>query len=201
MSAAAVTHGTLARRQLLRASVAVSACSLVYALYRGYYGLGGTIGMIGTPSSESSWRATNLGAAVVLLLVALLPFAALQLWPRPAWRRAVLVVAWGLAAGGVMHALIMDVQRVASLAGLHHIRYPASKWRSRDDHAADLQDLFFNETWFLVEGVLWGVLGWSLAGRSRSGRRWLAGALTAVAALTCIGLLSAFAVVGRVIVA
>ena len=43
------------------------------ALYRGYYGLGGTIGMIGTPASESNWRATNLGAAAVLLLVALLP--------------------------------------------------------------------------------------------------------------------------------
>ena len=200
MSTAALAEGTLARRQVLRASVAVSVCGLVYALYRGYYGLGGTIGMIGTPASESSWRATNLGAAAVLLLVALLPLAALPLWRREGWRRALLVVAWGLAVGGVMHALIMDVQRVASLAGLHHIHYPASSWRSRDDHAADLQDLLFNETWFLAEGLLWGLLAWSVVGSSRSGRRWLAGAVAAVAGLTCVGLLSAFGVVGRAIV-
>jgi hypothetical protein len=75
----AVADKTLAQRQLLRACVVVSACSLVYALYRGYYGLGGTIGMIATPTSASNWRATIAGAAVVLLLVALLPFAALPL--------------------------------------------------------------------------------------------------------------------------
>ena len=200
MSTAALAEGTLARRQVLRASVAVSACGLVYALYRGYYGLGGTIGMIGTPTSESSWRATNLAAAAVLLLVALLPLAALPLWRRRGWRRTLLVVAWGLAAGGVMHALIMDVQRVASLAGLHHIHYPAAEWRSRDDHAADLQDMLFNETWFLAEGLLWGLLAWSVVGSSRSARRWLAGAVAAAAGLTCLGLLSAFGVVDRAIV-
>jgi hypothetical protein len=189
------------RRQLLRASVAVSVCSLVYALYRGFYGLGGTIGMIGTPTSESNWRATNLGAAGVLLLVGLLPFASLPLSRRPTGRRLLLIIAWGLATGGVMHALIMDIQRVASLTGLHQIHYPATEWRSRNNHAADLQDLFFNETWFLLEGILWGILGWIVAGRSRGGHRWLAGALVAVAALTCVGVLSAFGLIGRVIVA
>jgi hypothetical protein len=89
---------------------------------------------------------------------------------------------------------------VASLAGLHHIRYPASSWRSRDDHAADLQDLLFNETWFLVEGLLWGLLARSVVGSSRAGRRWLAGAVAAAAALTCVGLLSAFGIVGRAVV-
>jgi hypothetical protein len=199
LSTAALAEGTLARRQVLRASVALSVCGLVYAVYRVYYGLGGTIGMIGTPTSESSWRATNLGAAAVLLLVALWPLAALPLWRREGWRRALLVVAWGLAVGGVMHALIMDVQRVASLAGLHRVHYPAAEWRSRDDHAADLQELFFNETWFLVEGLLWGLLAWSVVRSSRSGRRWLAGAVAAAAGLTCVGLLSAFGVVGRAI--
>ena len=156
--------------------------------------------MIGTPASESSWRATNLGAAAVLLVIAFLPLAALPLWGRPRWRRALLVVAWFLAVGGVMHALIMVTQRIASLAGWHRIHYPASEWLSHDSHAADVQDLLFNETWFLVEGILWGVLAWSVLGGSRDGRRWLASALAGVAVATCIGLLSAFGVVGRVVI-
>jgi hypothetical protein len=196
-----VGQGAPERRDVLRASIAVSACGLVYAVYRGYYGLGGSVGMIGTPTSEGSWRATNLGAAAVLVLVALLPFVALPLWSRPTWRRALLVVVSALAVGGVMHALIMDVQRVASLAGVHHIHYPEAQWRSRDDRAADLQDLLFNESWFLLEGVLWGRIAWIVLGRSGGGRRWLAGVLAAVAASTCVGLLSAFGVIGRAVVA
>jgi hypothetical protein len=126
LTSVAVAHKTLSRRQLLCGSVVVSACSSIYALYRG-------VGMIGTPTSESSWRASIAGAAVVLLLVALLLFAALPLCPRPA------------------------------------------------------------------PGLRGRLLGWILAARSRSGRRWLTGALAAVAVLTGIGLLSAFGVVGRAI--
>ena len=186
--------------RLRRLSVALSAGGLVYALYRAYYGLGGTIGMIGTPASQSRWRATNLGAAAVLLVIAVLPLAALSLWRRPRWRRALLAVAWALAVGGVMHAAIMDTQRVLSLLGAHDIRYPSSAWASHDPHRADIQDLLFNETWFLVEGVLWGALALTVLERSHAARRWALSAAAAAAALTCVGLLSAFGVVGRAIV-
>jgi hypothetical protein len=201
IDAAGAAAGTVDSRRLVRVSLALAAVGLAYALYRAYYGFGGTIAMIGTPASESRWRAINLGAAGVLLLVALLPLAALPRWERPRWRRVLLAVAWLLAVGGVMHALIMDVQRVASLAGVHHIRYPASEWASLDPHAADIQDIVFNETWFLVEGLLWGVLAAVVLGRSGGRRRYLASAVAAVAVLTCIGLLSAFGVIGRADVA
>jgi hypothetical protein len=183
-----------------RLSLALFGWGLMYALYRGYYGVGGTIGMIGTPASESGWRAQNLAAAVVLLLVALLPLAALPLWRRAHLRRALLSVAWVLAVGGVMHALIMDTQRVLSLAGEHHLHYPASAWRSRDDRTADLEDLLFNETWFLVEGILWSLLALAVLGRSHAARRWALSAVAGIAAMTCVGLLSAFGVVGRWVV-
>jgi hypothetical protein len=39
-----------------------------------------------------------------------------------------------------------------SLAGLLRIEYSPTVWASIDRRAADLQDLFFNEPWFLVEG-------------------------------------------------
>jgi hypothetical protein len=185
------------RTNVRQVSLALAACGLVYALYRAYYGFGGTVGMIGTPTSQSQWRAINLAAAAVLLLVALLPLAALPLWRHRRARRVLLALAWLLAVGGVMHALIMDTQRVLSLAGVHRIRYPESVWQTRDDHAADLQDLLFNETWFLVEGILWGALGWQVLGASESRRRWVGSALVAIAILTCFGLASASQVIGR----
>jgi hypothetical protein len=79
--------------RLLAVSLVAAGWGLWYALYRGYYGLGGTVGMIGTHTSETEWR------------------------------------------------------------------------------AADIQDLAFNETWFLAEGILWGVSG----GRTSAGRRAAAG--------------------------
>lgn len=188
------------RIRLSHVTAALVGSGLLYAAYRAYYGFGGTIGMIGTPASEDDWRAINLAAATVLLLVALLPLVALPLWGRPQLRRGLLGVSWLLAVGGVMHALIMDIQRVLSLAGVHRLRYPASEWESVDRHAADLQDLLFNETWFLVEGILWAVLAAVVLGRSRGGRRWKASAVGAVLALTTLGLLSAFGVVGTMIV-
>jgi hypothetical protein len=99
-----------------------------------------------------------------------------------------------------MHALIMDTERVASLAGWHRIRYPAAQCLSHDAHAADLQDLAFNETWFLAEGVLWGVLAWTVIDDSGGRRRWFASAAAGAAAATCVGLLSAFGVIGRFVV-
>jgi hypothetical protein len=75
-----------------------------------------------------------------------------------------------------------------------------AQWLSHDAHAADLQDLAFNETWFLAEGVLWGVLAWTVFDDSGGRRRWFASAAAGVAAATCVGLLSAFGVIGRFVV-
>ena len=38
--------------RLRRVSYAAAAWALLYAAYRGYYGLGGTIGMFGVPASN-----------------------------------------------------------------------------------------------------------------------------------------------------
>jgi hypothetical protein len=80
-----------------------------------------------------------------------------------------LAVCWLVAVGCSMHALIDIVQRVLSLAGLLRIEYPSSVWASIDRHAADLQDLFFNEPWFLIEGLGFGALGWIALGPVGSG--------------------------------
>jgi Protein of unknown function (DUF3995) len=186
------------RSRLVTVSLITAGWGLLYAMYRGYYGFGGTVGMFGTPTSETEWRAINLAAAALLLVVALLPVAVLPLWQRPRLRPVLLALCWVLAVGFTMHGLIDDVQRVLSLTGTLHIKYPIFTRVNR--HAADIQDLVFNETWFLTEGILWGFLGWIGLGRSPGRGWWIGTALAAIAVLTVIGLLSAFGVFGKLII-
>lgn len=187
--------------RLIVMSVLTSACALAYAGYRGYYAAGGTAAMIGVPGSESEFRLLNLAAVGVLLVAAVLPIAALSLWRRARPRRVLLVLCWVVAVGCVMHALIDDVQRVVSLAGGREVTYPASQWASIDRFGADVQDLAFNEVFFLVEGLLWAALAWIGLDNGTSRRRWVGTAAAATVALTAVGLLSAFGVIGRAIVA
>jgi len=98
-----------------------------------------------------------------------------------------------------MHALIDSIERVLSLAGLLRIEYP-TMWASIDRRAADLQDLFFNEPWFLLEGLGFGAIGWIALGPG-SRRRWsVRSSIAATSVLTVIGMLSATGVIGKVII-
>jgi hypothetical protein len=184
---------------LVAVSLITSGCGLLYALYRGYYGLGGTAAMIGRPASPAEFRLINLVAAALLLVVAMLPVAALPLWRRPRLRRGLLALCWVLAVGFVMHALIDDTQRVLDLTGAAQMHYSAF-WATVNRHTADVQDLVFNETWFLAQGLLWGILAWIVLGPSPARRWWAATALAAIAVLTSIGLLSAFNLIGKAII-
>ena len=68
------------RTQLTRVSLFAGAWGLGYALYRGYYVLGGTAGLPGTPAQGGAFRAINAAAAIILLVAAILPVASLPLW-------------------------------------------------------------------------------------------------------------------------
>jgi hypothetical protein len=175
--------------------------ALLYALYRGYYALGGTVGMFGTPVSQSQWRLINGVAAILLALAAVLPLATARLWRLPRARMALLALGWVIAVGCVMHALIDESTRLLSIAGALHMEFPPF-WvaGSVDRHASDLQDIFFNEPWFLIEGLLWGALCWAHLASGQVRRWWLASALIAILLLTIIGLLSSFGVIGTFII-
>jgi hypothetical protein len=181
------------------ASRAAAAWALGYALYRAYYAVGGTWGMFGIPAPEVHWRFVNGVGAAILLAVAITALATPLAWRRPALRTFVLVVCWLMTVGFVMHAMVDMIQRVLSLSGLLTMDFPL--WLSRNTRESDLQDLLFNEPWFLIEGLLWGAIAWS-AGLSRAPHRrsWVVSALIAILALTCVGLLSATGVIGKVIV-
>jgi len=180
-------------------SRAAAAWALAYALYRAYYAAGGTVGMFGVPASEAQWRLINGVGAAILLAGAVTPLAMLAAWRRPSLRPALLALCWVVTVACVMHAVVDMTERVLSLTGLLTLHYPY--WSSVDRRQADLQDLLFNEPWFLIEGLLWGAIAWS-AGLRRAprARRWLASALVAVLALTVAGLLSATGVIGKLII-
>ena len=69
-----------ARRLLPRISSAAAAWGLCYPLYRGYYALGGTVLLPGTPVPDGPFRRINAAAAVMLGVAAILPLAVLRLW-------------------------------------------------------------------------------------------------------------------------
>jgi hypothetical protein len=179
---------------------AYAACgwALLYAVYRGYYALGGTVGMFGTPVSMSQWRLINAEGAAIILIAAVLPVAAIPLWQRRQARLVLLALCWVIAVGCVMHALVMGTARILSLVGVLHMDFPF--FASIDRRESDWQDLLLNEPWFLVEGLLWGVLGWFGLASVRSRRLWVASGVVATIALTVIGVLSTVGIIGRFIV-
>ncbi|GAA2329934.1 DUF3995 domain-containing protein [Dactylosporangium salmoneum] len=189
-----------AARTLARASVVVAGWGFCYTLYRAYYAFGGTALLPGRPANPSDFRMINMVATIILLVAAVLPIAMLPLWSRPRVRPVLHAVCWVIAVGCVMHAVIDAAQRVLSLAGLLDIRYPESAWASIDTRTADLQDLFFNEPWFLLEGLGFAALAWIALGPGRPRRAWIGSALAATGALTVVGLLSATGVIGRLII-
>lgn len=84
-----------------------------------------------------------------------------------------------------------------SLTGVHPTQLP-DFWLTYDRRRSDLQDLFLNEPWFLVTGLLWGAL--ALTQVTDHHRRWLRSALGACLALVVIGVLSGLDVIGSFVV-
>lgn len=184
----------------LRLTSWTAACwAFLYGLYRFYYAVGGEIGIPGTPASQRQWLFINGAASMLLFAAAGAPIVLRSLWYMPRGRMILLALCWVITVTCVGHALIGMVQRISSLTGSLTISYPF--WQSIDRRQADLQALFFNEPWFLGEGLLWSGMAWAGAMR-RSPRRWIwyGSAAAAVAVYTTIGLLSAFGIIGRVVV-
>ncbi len=181
------------------ASWVAAAWAFAYALYRAYYAAGGTFGMFGVPVSQSQWRLINGVGALILLLVAVAaPVATWTAGRRPSLRAGVFAMCWIMTVAFVMHALIDMLQRVLSLSGLLVMDLPF--WASIDQRASDLHDLLFNEPWFLIEGLLWVVVAWSIGVQHTRWRGWwIATAVIAILACTVTGLLSATGVIGRAI--
>lgn len=169
-----------------RIATALGIWGFLYACYRGYYAAGGEVGMIGQPLTQAQFQSLNAVGAAVIGLAAILPPLCIRV---RSLRRPLSALAWVVAVGCCMHALVDMVLRLLSVTGVHPTQLPANVWQSFDRHAADLQDLLLNEPWFLVEGLLWGALALVLVRTSRR-RAWLLSAVVACVALTAVGVLT-----------
>ena len=187
-------------RPLIPLSVALALWGLGYAFYRAYYALGGTWLLPGTLANPAEFRFINAAAVVILATAALLPITMLPLWRRPRLRPLLLGVCWLIAVGCCMHAAIDIIARVLSLTRLLQIQYPMTVWASIVPRIADLQDLLFNEPWFLLEGLGFGALAWLVLGPGHQRRRFVGAASVAISALVVLGLLSLTGVIGRWII-
>ena len=187
-------------RMAARLRYVVGGWALLYAIYRGYYALGGTAGMFGVPVSMDQWRLINGVGAALLLLAAVFPVATARLWRSPRAHVVLLTIGWVITVGCVMHALVDIATRLLSIAGVIPLDFPFFVAGTVDRHASDIQDLFFNEPWFLIEGVIWGALCWIELTSTQARRWWLASALAMIAALTVVGVLSSAGVIGQFII-
>jgi hypothetical protein len=181
-------------RSTRRLAVALAVWGAWYAAYRFYYAFGGALGMIGRPSSAQQFRRDNLVGGVIILLAALLPLIAVSVWSHPSARRLVLIVGWIAAVGCCMHALTLLCLRALSLSGVRPIHYPPRVWLSIDRHKADLQDVFFNEPWFFVEGCLWALFALT-ALQPSARRRWRHSAAVACVLAAAVGVSSGLGVI------
>jgi hypothetical protein len=177
-----------------RIALVLALWSFGYAGYRAYYALGGEIGMIGTPESDAQFRALNGVGALLIAAAGVLALVAVRV---PTVARALPVLGWIGAVGCTMHALVDMTLRVLSLTGVHPTQLP-DLWLTYDRQRSDLQDLFLNEPWFLVTGLLWGAL--ALTQVTDHHRLWLRSAVSACLALVVIGVLSGLDVIGSFIV-
>lgn len=184
-------------RQLLIAC-ALGFWGLWYAAYRGYYALGGTEWIPGTVLSATDFRSINAIAAVLLLAAAVLPVVAVKSWKRPVVQRILLVVLWIGAVGCVTHAVVDVVQQVMGLNGLLVVHVDQAMLRL-DRRAAAFQDIFLNEPWFLLEGLLFAALA-LVSVRGRAASWWLVTAIAATVILIPLGVLTALGVLHRVII-
>ncbi len=162
----------------------LAACSLLYAGYRAYYAVGGTAGMIGEPVSQAQFQAINaIGSLLIVVLSAVLPLVLVHVRRL---HRAAPVLGWIGAVGCCMHALVDITLRVLSVTGQYPTELPVAAWRSFDRRTADLQDLLFNEPWFLVVGLLWGALALTFV-HPRKRRAWVVSAVVACLLLSVVG--------------
>jgi hypothetical protein len=168
--------------------------SLAYASYRAYYAAGGRFAVTGHPVSQAQFQQVNaVGAGIIVICSVAGPLVMVRVGLLR--RRLLPVAGWAGAVGCCMHALVDTTLRIFSLTGVHPTQLPASFWRSYDRHGSDLQDLLFNEPWFLVNGLLWGALTLTVVPAARA-RWWLTSAVLVVAPLSTYGVLRGLDVIG-----
>ncbi|MBM7551634.1 DUF3995 domain-containing protein [Thalassobacillus pellis] len=160
-------------RNLVWAGYAVFIWSIAYMLPHLYWALGGTIGLSLLKESIAEaayWKMINWVASGFLTAAGFLGIAFIYF-------RKQKIIGWFLLAIALIgcsisasHGIYGIIYRLFQITGVVEMETGAFNVA---DHKFVLSDLLLFEPWFLIEGILLGVLGWCYLNKPRSRKIWL----------------------------
>jgi hypothetical protein len=158
---------------LVWSGYAVFAWSIAYMLPHLYWALGGTIGLSLLKPSVAAlpqWQLINWAATVILTAAGLLGIALAFLKRRGILGWSLLGVALAGCAIATSHGIFGIIYRMMQIAGAIELE---SGPFNNEEHTYVLWDLLLFEPWFVIEGLLLGILGWHYLNSPRRRQLWL----------------------------
>ncbi|TVX96679.1 DUF3995 domain-containing protein [Cohnella terricola] len=161
------------RRSLTWSGYAVFIWSVAYMLPHLYWAMGGKLGLsILKPgiSESPQWEMINWVASVFLTAVGLLGITLIYLRKRKLLSWSLLAVLLAGCSVATSHGIYGIGYRILQITGVIGIELESFNAKQ---HVFVLWDLFIFEPWFLIEGILLGILGWCFMNNPRHRRIWL----------------------------
>lgn len=160
-------------RSLVWAGYAVFIWSLAYMLPHLYWALGGTMGfsMLKQSATEfPEWQLVNWVASVILTAAGFLGLAFIYLKKRRVLSWLLLTISLTGCSIATSHGIYGIIYRILQMAGVVELK---SGPFNLNEHVYVLWDLILFEPWFMIEGILLGIVGWFYLNKPRSRKIWL----------------------------
>lgn len=160
-------------RKLVWTGYAVFIWSIGYMVPHLYWALGGTGGQaLLRPSilELPQWELINGVASVFLTAAGCVGLAFVYLRQRGFLRWLLLAIALVGCSLAASHGIYGIVNRILQMAGVAALESAPFNW---GEHAYVVWDLVLFEPWFLIEGILLGLVGWYSLENSRHRQIWL----------------------------
>ncbi|WLD94206.1 DUF3995 domain-containing protein [Alkalihalobacillus sp. AL-G] len=167
------SHQLQLSRKLVLAGYAVFIWSIAYMLPHLYWALGGTVGLsLLKPSIAelSYWEMINWVASVFLTAAGLLGIAFIYLRNQMVIRCLLLAIALIGCSIATSHGIYGIFYRIFQITGVVTVE---SGPFIAEEHTFVWSDLLLFEPWFMIEGILLGILGWCYINKPRNRRIWL----------------------------
>ncbi len=155
------------------AGYAVFIWSIVYMFPHLYWALGGTLGLsILKPSISEipQWELINWIASAILTAAGLLGIVLIYFWNSKLLKGLLLTITWAGCSVAASHGIYGIIHRLLQIAGIIEVE---SGPFNVGEHAYVLWDLLLFEPWFLIEGILFAVLGWCSFKKPTNRAIWL----------------------------
>lgn len=160
-------------RALVWSAYAVLVWSIAYMLPHLYWALGGTLGLsLLKPSvlELPQLKVINWVASVFLTAAGCIGLAFVYLRSRGFIHWALLAIALVGCSVATSHGIYGMANRLLQMAGVASLE---SAPFNRSEHAYVVWDLVLFEPWFLIEGILFGLVGWCYLTESYTKQIWL----------------------------